>query len=85
VGTGDVQEALDTVDTQALGGGGGALAVGSDQIGDVVLIEAIAQVSTDAARSVSGHMGLVNAMVWQSRRSAACTECESHYVEQAAV
>jgi hypothetical protein len=47
VGTDDVQEALDTVDTQAWGsgeGGGGALAVGSDQVGDVALIEAVAQV-----------------------------------------
>ena len=60
MGTGDVQEALDTVDTQALGsgegGGGGALAVGSDQVGDVALIEAVAQAPrTLRARSLGTH------------------------------
>jgi hypothetical protein len=45
--TGDVQEALDTRETQAVGsgerGGGGAVAVGGDQVGDVALIEEVAQ------------------------------------------
>ncbi|MGH4004124.1 MAG: hypothetical protein ACRDSO_08425 [Pseudonocardiaceae bacterium] len=45
--TGDVQEALDTREAQAVvsgegSGGGGAFAVGGDQLGDVALIEAAA-------------------------------------------
>ena len=42
-----MQEALDARETYAVGsgegGGGGAFAVGGDQIGDVVFIEAVAQ------------------------------------------
>jgi hypothetical protein len=45
--TGDVQEVLDARDAQVVGsgegGGGGAFAVGGDQLGDVALIEAVAQ------------------------------------------
>jgi hypothetical protein len=60
--TGDVQEALDTRETQAVGSGeeegGGAFAVGDDQFGDVALIETLA-VCTDASRSVLGaHTGV---------------------------
>jgi hypothetical protein len=47
VDAGDVREALDALEAQAVGsregGGGGALAVGGDQVGDVVLIEAVVQ------------------------------------------
>jgi hypothetical protein len=38
-----VQEALDTREVQAVGGDGGAFAIGGDQLGDVALIEAVAQ------------------------------------------
>jgi hypothetical protein len=45
--TGGVQEALDTRKTQVVGngegGGGGAFAVGGDQVADVALIEVVAQ------------------------------------------
>jgi hypothetical protein len=75
-----VQEALDTRKTQVVGngegGGGGAFAVGGDQVGDVALIEVVAQAPrTLRARSrgtyrVGERRGVV------SRRSAACAECE---------
>jgi hypothetical protein len=47
-----MQEVLDALETQAVGSGGGALAVGGDQLGDVALIDA-----------VWGHTGLVSATV----------------------
>jgi hypothetical protein len=44
-----MQEVLDTRQTHAVGsgedGGAGAFAVGGDQVGDVALIEAVAQAS----------------------------------------
>ena len=77
---GDVQEALGTLKTQAVGSGegcgGGALAVGGDQVGDVALIEAVAQAPGRCALGLGAHTGLVRAVVQQSRRSAACVECE---------
>jgi hypothetical protein len=37
------------------GDGGGAVAVGGDQLGDLALIETLAQAPRPASRSVSGH------------------------------
>jgi hypothetical protein len=60
-----------------VGGGGDAFAVGNDQLGDGVLIEADAADSIDASHPAPGaHTELAKTMVWQSSRSAACTECE---------
>jgi hypothetical protein len=56
-GTGEVQEALDALEAQAVGsderGGGGAFAVDGDQFDDVALIDGGRAGSLDAARSVS--------------------------------
>jgi hypothetical protein len=65
--TGDVQDALDARETQAVGGGeecgGRALAVGGEQLGDVTLRGGPAG-STDVSRLVPGpHTGLVRATV----------------------
>ena len=55
-----MQEALDTLEAQAVGsgegGGGGAVAVGGDQVSDVALIEAVTQaLRTFCARSRGAH------------------------------
>lgn len=76
-----MQDALDTRETQAVGsgegGGGGALTVGGDQVSDVALIEAVAQAPRGRlALGQGAHTGLVRATLRQSRRSAACVECE---------
>jgi hypothetical protein len=42
VDTGDVQEALDTHETQPVSSGGSAFAVSGDQVGDVAFIEVVA-------------------------------------------
>ena len=71
-----MQEAIDTLEVQAVGSGGGAFAVGGDQLGDTAFIEAAAQASRCFALGLEARIGLVRATVWQSRRSAACAECE---------
>jgi hypothetical protein len=48
-----------------------------DQLSDVALINAVAQASWNASRGFRvTYLGLVSVRVWQSSRSAACTECE---------
>ncbi len=46
-----------------------------DQVGDVALIDAVVQALRRCTLGL-GHTGLVRVTVWQSRRSAACIECE---------
>jgi hypothetical protein len=58
--TGGVEEAFDAAEAHAVGsgkgGGGGTIAVGGDQLGDLTLIEALAQASrTLCARSRGAH------------------------------
>jgi len=58
------------------GGDSGAVVVGGDQVGDVALIEAVVQALRTLHALSRAHTGLLRAAVWQSRRSAACVECE---------
>jgi hypothetical protein len=78
--TGGAQEAPDTLEIKGVtggeGGGGDAVAVGSDQLGDVAFGEAVAQAPGRVAVGPGVRAGPVNATVWQSRKSAAFVECE---------
>jgi hypothetical protein len=75
-----MQETLNALETQAVGSGerdgGGAVAVGGDQVGDVALIEALAQAPPMFEFGLGARTGLASATVWQSHRSAVCGECE---------
>jgi hypothetical protein len=46
------------------GGGGGALAVGGDQFGDVALVEALAQAPRTFALGLAARTELASAIVW---------------------
>ena len=80
VDTGGVQEALEALETHAMGRGEGggdvAVAVGGNQLGDVALTEALAQAPRTLRTRSRGHAGLMSAAVWQCHRSAAWAVCE---------
>jgi hypothetical protein len=78
--TGGAQEALDALETHAVGSGegcgGGAVAVSVDQLGDVALIEALAQAPRTFRARPGARTGPASTTVWQSRSSAAWVVCE---------
>ena len=78
--TGGAEEAFDAREAHVVdsgeGGGGGAVAVVSDQFGDVALVEAPRRLHGRFALGLAARTEMASAMVWQCRRSAACTECE---------
>lgn len=79
-GAGGMQEAFDAAGAHAVGrgagGGGGAVAVSGDQLGDLALVEALAQAPWTFRVGLAAHTGLVSILVWQSSRSTAYVECE---------
>jgi hypothetical protein len=75
---GDVQDAVDARETQAVGSGkgdsGGAFAVCGDQIRDVAFVEAVAQTLRAPALGSGVGKGPVSATSARSRRPEACVE-----------